>query len=155
MIKSILLLITITLTLNAQNFSKRTLQGEWELSSAKRNQAVSFGKYIGQTRNGTLTLLFNQRGLLKVLETDEVYNYEVIRGELKIYQIRVYGNNYQVKSTKYYDLFKIIGSVDGCLEVKVIKKRIPGFNSRYNLKMCKLSNYPQPTYQESVSKYRF
>ena len=153
--KIITLLLFTLLTLNAQNFSKQTLLGEWELSSAKLNSAVFFGRYIGKQRNGTLTLLFNKTGFLKVAETGEVYNYEVVQGELKIYETKEYKNGYKVRRKSQYDLFKIVGSVDGCLEVKLTKKKIPGYKPNRNLKMCKLSNFPQPTYQESISKYRF
>jgi len=82
-LKIITLLFFILLTLNAQSFSKQTLLGKWELSSAKLNTAVFFGRYIGKQRNGTITLLFNKTGFLKVAQTGEVYNYEVVQGQLK------------------------------------------------------------------------
>jgi hypothetical protein len=154
-LKIITLLLLTFLTLNAQSFSKQTLLGEWELSSAKLNSAVFFGRYIGKQRNGTITLLFNKTGFLKVLQTGEVYNYEVVQGELKIYETKEYKYGYKVRRKSQYDLFKIVGSVDGCLEVKLTKKKIPGYKPKRNLKMCKLSNFPEPTYQESISKYRF
>ena len=88
-------------------------------------------------------------------QTSEVYNYEVVQGELKIYETKEYKNGYKVRRKSQYVLFKIVGRVDGCLEVKLTKKKIPGYKPKRNLKMCKLSNFPEPTYQESVSKYRF
>lgn len=153
--KYLLLFITLASIINAQNFSKQTLLGEWELSSAKLNTAVFFGRYVNKHRNSTLTLLFNKTGFLKVAETGEVYNYEVVKGELKIYETKEYKNGYKVRRKSQYDLFKIVGRVDGCLEVKLTKKKIPGYKPNRNLKMCKLSNAPVPTYQENVSKYRF
>ena len=153
--KYLLLLITLTSIIYAQSFSKQTLLGEWELSSAKLNSAVFFGRYVSKHRNSTLTLLFNKTGFLKVAQTGEVYNYEVVQGQLKIYETKVYKNNYKVKRKNQYDLFKIVSHVDSCLEVKLTKKKIPGYKPNRNLKMCKLSNFPEPTYQESVSKYKF
>jgi len=153
--KYLLLLITLTSIINAQSFSKQMLLGEWELSSAKLNTAVFFGRYVSKHRNSTLTLLFNKTGFLKVAQTGEVYNYEVVQGQLKIYETKEYKYGYKVRRKSQYDLFKIVGRVDGCLEVKLTKKKIPGYKPNRNLKMCKLSNFPQPTYQESVSKYKF
>ena len=153
--KLIVLLLFTFFTLKAENFSKEMLVGEWELSSAKLNSAVFFGRYIGKQRNGTVTLLFNKTGLLKVAQTGDVYNYEVVQGELKIYETKEYMYGYKVRRKSQYDLFKIVGSLDGCLEVKLTKKKIPGYKPKRNLKMCKLSNFPEPTYQENISKYRF
>jgi len=153
--KFILLSLITLISLQAQNFSKQKLLGSWELSSAKINKTVAFGNYIGKDRNEVLELLFNQQGQMKILKTDEVYHYEVIQGELRIYEVKVYRNNYKVKNKNRYDSFKIIGSVEGCNLVKLMKKKIPGYNPKRDLKMCKISNLPQPTYQESISKYRF
>jgi hypothetical protein len=127
----------------------------WELSSVELNLTVAFGTYIGKKRGEILKLVFNPQGRLKVLNTGDIYNYEIDDGELKIYQTKVYRDNYKIKSKYRYDLFKIVKTFEGCKEVKVTKKKIPGYTSRYNLKMCKISNIPQPTYQESISTYRF
>ena len=127
----------------------------WEISSAKLNKTVAFGNYIGKERNEVLELLFNPQGQMKVVKTNEVYNYEVIQGQLKIYDTKVYRNDYRVKRKNRYDLFKIIGSFEGCKLVKLMKKKIPGYNPKRDLKMCKISNMPQPIYQENISKYRF
>lgn len=153
--KHLIILTLLLCTLNAQNFSKQMLLGEWELSAAQLNKTVVFGKYIGKTRNGTIKLLFNQTGLLKIEETGDVYNYETQQGQLKIYETKVYKYGYKVRQKNQYDLFKIVGSVDGCLEINLTKKKIYGYNPKRNLKMCKLSNLPQPTYEEAISKYKF
>lgn len=153
--KFITLLLLTLLILQAQNFTKKTILGSWELSSAKLNKTVSFGNYIGKQRNGTLELLFNTRGQIKVVETGDIYNYEVVQGQLKIYETKIYKNDYRVKNKNRYDLLKIVGDIEGCPVVKIVKKKLPGYKSRYDLKMCKLANYPQPTYQESISKYQF
>ncbi|MEA3522969.1 MAG: hypothetical protein U9R50_08325 [Campylobacterota bacterium] len=150
----ILLLFTLSL-LQAQNFTKQNLLGKWELSSAKSNKPVAFGNYIGKERNEVIELLFNPQGQLKIVKTNEIYNYEVVHGQLKIYDTKVYRGNYQVKRKNRYDLFKIIGPYEGCSLVKLMKKKIPGYNPKRDLKMCKVSNYPQPTYQENISKYKF
>ena len=153
--KFIVSLLFIIITLQAQSFTKQQLLGSWELSSAKINATVAFGTYIGKQRNEVIELRFNTQGLMKVVRTGDVYNYEVENGKLKIYATKVYKNNYKVKQKHRYDLFKIIGNIEGCQEVKVVKKKIPGYTSRNNLKMCKTSGLPQPTYQDSISKYRF
>ncbi len=153
--KYILITILFGILLNAQSFSKQRLLGEWELSSAKLNKTVAFGNYIGKQRNEVLELLFNPQGLLKVVKTGEVYNYEVLHGELVIYETKVYRGAYKVKRKNQYDAFKVIGNVDGCLRVKLTKKKIPGYNPNRDLKMCKISNLPQPTYQERIEKYKF
>ena len=153
--KLLISLFLLFASLQAQNFTKQSLLGEWELSSIKLNSTVAFGKYLGKQRGETLQLLFNPQGLMKVLTTGDVYNYEVIQGQLKIYETKVYKNNYKVKQKNRYDLFKIVGNAEGCQEVKITKKKIPGYKSRNNLKMCKISNYPQPTYQRNITDYKF
>ena len=155
MIKLILTTLVLTLSLQAQSFSKQKLLGSWELSSVKLNQTVAFGNYIGKQRNETLELLFNPRGQMKIVKTGEVYNYEVIRGKLVIYETEIYRGNYKVRRKNRYDSFKIIGNVEGCLKVKLMKKKIPGYNPHRDLKMCKVLNFPQPTYQENILKFNF
>ncbi len=151
--KYLLLLIALTNIINAQNFSKQKLLGSWELSAAKVNQTIAFVHYIGKKRNEVLTLLFNPQGQMKVVNTGEIYNYETPKGALQIYETKVYRGDYVVKRKNHYDLFKIIGTVEGCYRVKLIEKKIPGYNPHRDMKMCKISNLPEPTYQESVSKY--
>jgi len=153
--KLIIFLIVLHLSLNAQNFTKQKLLGSWEVSSAKINKSIAFGNYIGNESNEVLELLFNPQGQMKIVKTAEVYNYEVVQGKLRIYDTKVYRNNYKVKRRNRYDLFKIIGSFEGCKLVKLLKKKIPGYNPKRDLKMCKISNYPQATYKENISKYRF
>ena len=136
-------------------FSKHMLLGSWEISSSKSNSFVSFGKYIGTKRNETLQLLFNPRGFVKVVETGDVYNYEVENHKLKIYETRVTRHGYQIRYKNRYDLFQIIGSVDGCLKIKVVKKKIQGLRPKEALKMCKISNYPRATYRDNIDKYDF
>lgn len=153
--KLITILLLTLISLQAQNFTKQNLLGMWEISSAKINKSVAFGNYIGKERNEVLELLFNPQGLMKIVKTGEVYNYEVVQGQLKIYETEVYRNNYKIKRKNRYDLFKIIGSIEGCKRVKLMKKKIPGYNPKRDLKMCKTSNLPQPTYQESITKYKF
>ena len=153
--KTVLFILLTLVALQAQSFSKHTLLGSWELSSVKLNATVAFGKYLGRQRGEVLELVFNAQGRVKVLSTGDVYNYEVENGQLKIYETKVYKNNYKVKNKHRYDLFKIVGNFEGCKELKVVKKKIPGYTSRNNLKMCKISNLPQPRYEENISKYRF
>jgi len=75
MIKTLLLITTLlACTLNAKNFSKQMLLGSWELSSARLNSTVAFGNYIGRERNEAIELLFNPRGLLKIVKNVKYYN---------------------------------------------------------------------------------
>jgi hypothetical protein len=151
----VLLSILIISAIHAQSFSKEMLLGSWELSSVNLNSTVSFGKYHGKQRGEILELVFNPQGRIRVLNTNDVYNFEIEDGQLKIYETKVYKNSYKVKYKYRYDLFKIVGDFEGCKEIKVAKKKIPGYTSRYHLKMCKISNLPQPTYKEEISKYKF
>ncbi len=153
--KLILSILLLSISVFAQNFSTSQMPGVWELSSSKLNRTVSFGKDIGKERNGMWQLLFNPQGKLKVEDTGSVYNYEIISGQLKIYQTKVYRNNYEVKEKNRYDLMKIVGNYEGCYLVKIIKKKIPGYKSRHNLKMCKVQNYPQPVVERSTSDFKF
>jgi len=153
--KLILALVLLSTTIFAQNFSKRSITGLWELSSAKLNRTVAFGKYLGKTRGETIQLLFNVQGRLKVLKNGDIYNYEIVNGELKIYESKFYRNNYEIKQKNRYDLFKIVGNVEGCQEWKITKKKIPGYKSRHNLKACKIQGLPQPTVQVSSEDYEF
>lgn len=153
--KYLLLTFFIFFSLDAQSFSEDTLQGRWELSSAQANKSVAFINYIGQERNEVLELLFNKRGQMKILKTDEVYNYEIKQGKLKVYETKVYKNNYIVKQKHRYDLFQIIGSIDGCKLVRLEKKKIPGYNPKRDLKMCKIANYPKVIYQDDKTRYDF
>ena len=68
----------------------------WELSSVKINSIVAFGTYLGKERGEVLKLVFNPQGRVKVLNTNDIYNYEVQNGELKIYQTKVYIDNYKI-----------------------------------------------------------
>lgn len=153
--KFIVLVLITLVSLNAQSFSKQGLLGTWEISTAKPNKPIAFGNYIGKKRNEALTLLFNPQGQMKVVETGEVYNFETVQGQLKIYDTKIYKNNYQIKRKNRYDLFKVIGSYEGCHLAKLMAKKIPGYNPKRDLKMCKISNYPQATYQENISKYSY
>ncbi|QOY50946.1 hypothetical protein [Candidatus Sulfurimonas baltica] len=153
--KFITLLLFTLISLQAQNFTKENLLGMWEISSAKINKTVAFGNYIGKERNEVLELLFNTQGQMKIVKTAEVYNYEVVQGQLKIYDTKIYRNGYKVKRKNRYDLFKIIGSFEGCDLVKLMEKKIPGYNPKRDLKMCKISGMPQPTYESDISNYKF
>jgi len=153
--KYLWVLFFVLSTLQAQSFSKRLLLGSWEVSSIKQNASVAFGHYIGRERGEALEVVFNQRGRMQVLKSGEVYDYKIVNGTLKIFEVKTYGKNYRVTNKHRYDIFKIVGRADGCFEVKVLKKKIAGLRSRRNLQMCKMANIPQPTYQESKDRYKF
>ena len=153
--KIILAMLITLITLQAQNFTKRGLMGTWEVTSSKMNRSVGFGEYYKSGRNSVITLLFNPSGMMKIVDTGDIYNYEVINGKLKIYDTKVYKNNYKIKRKNRYDLFKIVGSIEGCKQVKIVEKKIPGYKSKNDLKMCKTEEYPRATYQRDIKDYKF
>ena len=139
--KLFLLTLLSLQTLFAQGFSVHKLLGNWEISSSKENSFISFGHYVGRDRGESLELMFNNHGRVKVVNTRDVYTYEIKNSQLKIIELRK-GYNNQLQKTYRYDLFKIVGRVDGCYKVKVTKKKITGLTSRHPLKMCKVASYP-------------
>ena len=136
-------------------FSKHMLLGSWEISSSKLNSPIAFGKYIGTKRNETLELLFSPRGEVKIVETGDVYNYEIESGKLKIYETKKTKHGYKIRFKSHYDIFKIVGRVDGCLKVKVVEKKIIGLKPKEEMKMCKISSYPQSVYNDDMKRYKF
>jgi len=151
----LLVSILLTLSLHAQNFTQHSLLGVWKISSTKANGFISFGKDIGKQRREAWTLIFNREGRLKVQETGSVYNYEVVKGKLKIYMTRVAYNGYVTKRKNQYDLMKITGRYEGCLVVKTEVKKITGIKKKDGFKMCKLEEMPVPTYQRGIEDYKF
>jgi len=136
-----LLILFFTLNLNAATFTKEKLIGTWELSSEKINSTVSFGSHIGKKRNEIIILKFSRNGILKT-NLNQTFNYEVKNGTFVIYKTKIYKNDFRVKNKNRYDQLKIIGTKEDCYKVKVIKKKIPGYKSKNNYKMCKVENYP-------------
>jgi hypothetical protein len=151
----ILIFLVFLSSLYAQSFSKELLLGEWEISVARLHRTISFLRYIGDSRDEVLKLYFNQRGKLKVMPINQVYNYEVVDGKLKIYEIKKTASGYIYYAKNQYDLFEIVGNYESCLKVKLIKKKIPGLKKRYDYKMCKISNISKPVYYENRSKFDF
>ncbi len=151
----IVISLLLSFSLFAANFTQSNMPGVWEISSPKSNGTISFGKDIGKQRGDVWQLLFNPQGKLKVLNTGSVYNYEIVSGKLKIYETKVYKNNYQVKQKHRYDLMQITKRFEGCHIMKVRTKKIMGLKKKEGLKICKVEAYPQPTVQRSSSDYRF
>jgi len=151
----LLMSLLLTLTLQAQSFTQRSILGVWYISSAKANGFISFGKDLGRTRGQVWTLLFNREGRLKVQETGTVYHYEITGGSLKIYMSRVGYNGYVTKRKNQYDLIQITGKYEGCALVKTVVKKINGVKKKEGFKMCKIEEIPTPTYQRNINDYRF
>ncbi len=151
----LLITLLLSLTLQAQSFSQRSILGVWQISSPKANGFVSFGKDIGRERREAWTLIFNREGRLKVQETGSVYNYEIVGGKLKIYMTRVGYNGYITKRKNQYDLMQITGRYEGCFIVKTVVKKITGIKKKDGMKMCKLEEMPTPTYQRGIEDYKF
>jgi len=154
--KNFLLLIFLsTATLvHAQSFSKHNILGVWEVSSKKLNGFTSFGKEFSRDRGEVYTLIFNRSGHVKNRTTGTIYNYEIIKGQLKIYQTKVYKNNYTIKDKRHYDLWAMAGSFENCNIAKIVKKKIPGYYRKDGYKWCKTENFPQPTVTSSEN-YKF
>jgi len=101
MLKFIILFL-LSLALNAQPYTKQSILGVWEVSSLKLNGFTSFGKEFSTNRGEAYTLLFNKRGFVKNQTTNTIYNYEIINGELKIYQTKTYKYSNQVQDIMTY-----------------------------------------------------
>jgi len=140
----IIFLFLLSFYLNAQQYTSKNISGAWEVSSLKLNGFTSFGKEFSTNRGETYTLFFNKRGLVKNQTTNTIYNYEIINGELKIYQTKIYNYENQVKDTKHYDLWKISGTFENCYKSKIIKKKMTGPYRKEGYKWCKVQDYPQP-----------
>ena len=139
----------------AQSFSRSLLVGQWEISSVKPNGFVSFGVDISTSRGDSYTLLFNKTGEVKNETTGEVYNYELQGGNLKIYKTCTYSHGNKFKEKYRYDLLRITQRYEGCLLVKIVRKKMVGYNDKKGYKWCKVEEYPQPVYTSPVQKYRF
>jgi len=151
----IFITLLLTLSLQAQNFSQRTILGIWQISSVNANGFIYFGKDLGHERREVWTLIFNRGGLLKVENTGTIYNYEIVGGKLKIYMTRVGYNGYISKRKNQYDLMEITDRFEGCHLVKTTIKKINGVKRKEGFKMCKIEDMPTPTYQRDLEDYRF
>ena len=141
--------------LQAQSFTKNYLLGTFEISSLKLNGFTVFGKDFSTKRGEVYTLVFNKKGLVKNATTGTIYNYEIIEGNLQIYQTMTYSNNYKIKQKQKYDLYTISEDFESCLKVKITTKKIPGFFQKNGYKFCKIESYPIPTYTTSKKDYDF
>jgi len=90
-----------------------------------------------------------------VQETGTIYNYEVIQGDLVIYETKVYKNGYEIKQKQRYDRMQIMGRIEGCSLVKTVTKKIIGIKKKEGFKMCKTEDLTQPMYQRNMSDYTF
>lgn len=138
----IILLISLFFTLSF-SMNYKTIQGEWRVESYKFNGFVSFANTIGKQRNDTLTLLFNKSGKLKVLETNNVYDYEIINDNLKIYKVKTYGDNFVKRLEHKYSLLSFTKE-HNFYKVKTLKNKISGYTPSYDLKFTKMNNMPAP-----------
>lgn len=146
--KNLILMILLSMSsLYAQSFTKHNILGVWEVSSKKLNGFTVFGKDFSKTRGEAYTLIFSKNNKVKNKTTGEIYHYEIINGQLKIYQSKTYGsNNYQVKQKNKYDLFSMSGTFEGCKVVKITKKKITGYYRKDGYKWCKVQDYPKATF---------
>jgi len=141
------LILSFTTILQAQSFSKNNILGVWEVSSKKMQGFTSFGKEFSTTRGQSYILIFNKHGFVKNKTTGSIYNYKIINGKLKIYQTKIYKNNYKIKDKKHYDLWAMSGSFENCSVAKIMKKKLTGYYRKDGYKFCKIQNYPQPTFK--------
>jgi hypothetical protein len=135
-------------------YSKQSILGVWEVSSLKLNGFTSFGKEFSQTRGEVYRLVFSKTNKVKNENTGTVYNYEVVNGELKIYQLSKYGDNYKIKNPHRYDVWKFSGDFGSCTVSKVVTKKIPGYYRKEGYKWCQVEDYPQPI-QANETDYHF
>jgi hypothetical protein len=74
-------------------------------------------------------------------------NYEVINGNLKIYQTKTYKNNYKVANKKRYDLWELSGSCENCKVAKITTKKLIGYyRKKDGYKWCKIQNHPRAVF---------
>jgi len=147
------LILSFTSLLQAQSFSKNNILGVWEVSSKKMQGFTSFGKEFSTTRGQSYILIFNKHGFVKNKTTGSIYNYEIINGKLKIYQTKIYKNNYKIKDKKHYDLWAMSGCFENCSVAKIVKKKLTGYYRKDGYKFCKIQNYPQPTFRSEEFKF--
>jgi hypothetical protein len=126
----------------------------WEVSSKTIHGFTTFGKDFSKHRGESYTLIFNKKGLVKNATTGSIYNYEVINGNLKIYQTKTYKNNYKIKDKRHYDLWAMSGSYEGCSLAKIKVKKLTGFYRKEGYRFCKIEDYPQPIFSSS-EEYNF
>ncbi len=140
--------------LNAKGYTKQSILGVWEVSSLKSNGFTSFGKEFSTNRGESYTLIFNKNGFVKNQTTNTIYNYEVINGELKIYQTKTYKYGNQIKDKRHYDIWKISGVFKNCYKSKIIKKKITGYYRKEGYKWCKVQGYSHPI-SITIPNYNF
>jgi len=149
----LVILLSFTTLLQAQSFSKNNILGVWEVSSKKLNGFTTFGKDFSKNRGEVYTLIFNKKGLVKNITTGTIYNYEIINGNLKIYQTKTYKYNHKIKDKKHYDLWAITGDFENCSVAKIVKKNLTGFYHKDGYKFCKIQDYPQPIFMSEDFKF--
>ena len=143
MMKKILALLVLSSYLFSYDFTYKNILGAWIVEPYKENKTISFGTYIGKYRNETITLFFNRRGMLKVQETGDVYNYEIIDNDLKIYKTKMYKHGFSKKLKKKYQLLRLVKRDGICFRMKVIKSKMPNsYVKKDGVRICKIRNYP-------------
>ena len=148
---TILLLIT---SLYSYEFTKNNIVGEWRIEGYKENSTVQFGTYTSK-RNETLTLLFNKVGKVKVLETNDIYFYEITHGDLKIYQQKTYKYGNVRKLKNRYNLMTLTSKKEGCYIMKTTALKLHNsYKTKHGVKICKINNIPTPvTYTQESYKF--
>lgn len=149
-----IILFLISLTLNAQSFTQKSILGTWEVSSLKLNGFTSFGNEFSKNRGEIYTLIFNKSGFVKNTTTGSIYNYEVTNKKLKIYQTKTYKNNHQVKDKRHFDIWSITGNFENCNLAKISKKKISGYYRKEGYKWCKVQEYPTPIVNSGNYNFR-
>jgi len=148
------LLIFIS-SLYSSGFTHRNIVGEWQLEGYKPNKTIQFGTYIGKQRNESITLLFNRTGKVKVMETGDIYFYEIINGDLKIYSQKIYKYGNIKKLKNRYSLMRLGKKSGNCYIMKTIKNKMPGaYKTKNGVKICKTNNFPIPVARTHES-YKF
>jgi len=150
---TVLLLSTINL-LQAKNLTKNYILGTWEISSIKENNFTSFGVDFSTQRGLAYSLVFNRKNRVKNTTTGTIYEYELIKNNIKIYLSKTYKNGYKIKHKNKYDLLTVVGEIEGCLKVKITTKKLQGYYHKRGYKLCKIENHPIPTYT-SKKDYNF
>lgn len=158
MIKIVVLISLTTISLNAESFTKNNILGKWEVSAVKYNNYVSFAKYIAKTRGEKIHLIFNPHMKMKIKETKETFEYEILNGKLKIYEIKhtARGNKIDKQTTPWkYDMYYLEKPFEGCHVMKTETKKLLGLKKKDGVKICKIEDYPTATFNVDIKDYNF
>ena len=150
--KIILAILMVSTMLSAS--SLRNIYGTWVITSLDERGTTVFGKDVERNRGGEFTLEFNKQKRVQVVEKGSVYEFAVKGNKLYISDKKRYLQNGMRYNKKYHvDILTESGRRGNCIVVKYTQKGLNGYYRKEGYKMCKVENYPQPTYTRQPYKF--